>query len=89
MFRGMSVAKFESNGQEAMFIIDGGMSVANMQSILNELMYFCVQRTKENQAIEDQRLKDEEANKKIELEQVESPEEVDELHEEEPENIKE
>ncbi len=68
MFVGKSVAEFEVNGLKAQFIIDTAMPVESVQAILNQLMHFCVERLKEVENEEAQRLKDEEAAKKPELE---------------------
>ena len=78
MFKPTSVAEFEVDGRKAQFIIDSSMPVAAVQSILNRLMHFCVERVKEAENEEAQRLKDEEAAKPQEVEELPEAKEIKE-----------
>jgi len=74
MFKPMDVAKFNSNGYEAIFFISKGMPISDFQAILSRLIHFCEQKKIEAQNEEAQKIKDEEANKKPELEEAEEVE---------------
>ena len=68
MFKNASVADFDVDGHKAQFIIDNSMPVQNVQAVLNKIMHFCVERLKEAENEEAQRIKDEESAKPPELE---------------------
>jgi len=74
MFRGVSIAEFQAGEHKAHFMIDNAMPVESVQAILNKIMHFCVERLKEAENEEAQRIKDEEASRPPELEVVEAVE---------------
>jgi len=82
MFKAASVAKFNSNGHEAIFIINNEMPISDFQAILSRAVHFCEEKKIEAQQEEAQRIKDEEASKPPELEAEEPPKEVEEKQEE-------
>ena len=73
MFKNMSIAEFSVEDHKAYFIIDRDAPIAAAQAVLNKLMHYCVERLKEAENEEAQRLKDEEASKPPELEAEEAP----------------
>jgi hypothetical protein len=62
MFKSKSVATFAVGEYQAQIMIDTDMPIVSVQKVLNELMYFCVERIKEYENEEAQKLKDEEAS---------------------------
>tara|TARA_R110002126_G_scaffold3502_5_gene20029 strand:- start:151 stop:417 length:267 start_codon:yes stop_codon:yes gene_type:complete len=71
MFKGMSLAEFkEDNGQRALLFVDNGLSVDGLLSILNKVNYYCMDKKKEAENAEAQRIKDEEAERPPELEEA-------------------
>ena len=67
MFKNMSVAEFNIREHKAFVCLDVSMPVIVVQEILQNLMHFCVERLKEAEAEEAQRLADEKASAPIEV----------------------
>ena len=67
MFKNKSVAEFDSDGHKATFIIDSDMPISAMQAILNEIMYYCVDRLKQAEQEVLQELAEKEMEKKPDL----------------------
>ena len=71
MFKDKSVAEFNSDGHKATFIIENDMPISAVQAILNEIMYYCVDRIKHAEQEELQALAEKEMEKKPDLEMQE------------------
>jgi hypothetical protein len=68
MFKSKSVATFLVGEHQAQIMIDTDMPIVSVQKVLNELMYFCVERIKEYENEEAQKVKDEIASQEPKLE---------------------